>query len=195
VPRRYESWKRANHIPELLSRIGGFAVAPEVKHWPSSPLEAFAIRIALFECHPEFNFAGISARDHRSGEGSEDAPPDYRQGGGPIGKKRIRRPYLANAFKGDYIAHDIIGVVRQCGEIHGIAPAEFQQCAQLLLGALLVLPNRKNAKERRMSRPPRHKIAGRIKDREFGYSRNAFSVKIRCLGLNDITLQDGEPVV
>jgi len=34
---------------------------------------------ALFECHPEFNFARVCARHHSSSEGNEDAPPDYRQ--------------------------------------------------------------------------------------------------------------------
>ena len=155
----------------------------------------YGAKNGLFECHPEFNFARVSARHHSSGEGSKDAPPDQRQGGGPIGKKEISGSYLANAVKGDCIAHDIFGVVRQSRQIHGIAPAECQQCAQLLLGSLLVLPNRKYAEQRRMSRPPRHKIAGRIEHREFGHPRDAFPVEIRCLGLNNVTLQDGEPVV
>jgi hypothetical protein len=34
---------------------------------------------AQFECHPEFNFARICARRRGSGEGSKDAPPDFRQ--------------------------------------------------------------------------------------------------------------------
>jgi hypothetical protein len=44
-------------------------------------------------------------------------------------------------------------------------------------------------------RPSRHQITGRIENREFGHSRDAFPIEIRCLGLNDVTLQDGEPVV
>jgi len=46
-----------------------------------------------------------------------------------------------------------------------------------------------------MSRPPRHKITGRIEHREFGHSRDAFPIEICCLGLHDVTLQDGELVV
>ena len=46
-----------------------------------------------------------------------------------------------------------------------------------------------------MGRPTSHKIVGRIEYCEFGHSGDPFPLELRCLRLNDVTLQVGELVV